>query len=46
MIAAIQEMEYPATKNCVTYKVIAASANPTNPLPNGLACRPVNFVTK
>ena len=46
MIAAIQEIEYPATKNCVTYNVIAAKANPTKPFPKGLACKPVNLIIK
>ena len=45
-MAAIQEIEYPATKNCVAYKVITARTNPTNPLPKAIACKPVNFIIR
>ena len=45
-MAAIHDIEYPATKYCVTYKTATAKIKPTNPLPKVLAWSPVNFTSK
>ena len=46
IIADTQFIEYPTTKNCVTYKIIAATTNPVIPLPNGPTLTPKTRFTK
>ena len=46
IIAESQFIEYPATKNWVTYKIIAATIKPVNPLPNGPTLIPNTRFTK